>query len=188
MPSKFALFTKGFLRKPRLTGAIAASSKYLAQKMIAPIDFERAEVIVELGPGDGPFTREILKYKKPETKLILIEKNEDLIPILHQKYPETTIIYDDAKNLGRILEEHGIQKVDYVVSGLPFAAFPKDLTLAIFAQIKQVLKENGLFITFQYTRFLQKLFTQHFTIRQRAFTFWNIPPAFVYKMGKKSTN
>ena len=54
-----------------------ASSQVLRNKcLVDAVNFEKAECIVELGPGTGPFTREIVRRKKAQTILILIEINE----------------------------------------------------------------------------------------------------------------
>ena len=44
--------------------------------MVDAIDFDVAKCIVELGPGTGSFTKEIMKRKKKRTTFILIEINE----------------------------------------------------------------------------------------------------------------
>ena len=81
-------FLKQYLRTPRSIGAIAPSSKYLAEKMVSDIDFEAAGCIVEYGPGTGVFTDELLKKLRPETKLLLLEANKDFCTRLRKKYTE----------------------------------------------------------------------------------------------------
>ncbi|PRP96638.1 hypothetical protein TUN_33020 [Bacillus sp. M21] len=61
-------FLSEFIKNPKNTGAIAPSSKILATKMVDTINFETAKCIVELGPGTGVFTKEIIKRKKKEKR------------------------------------------------------------------------------------------------------------------------
>ena len=49
--------------------------------MVETICFNNAQCIVELGPGTGSFTKEIMKRKEQSTKLILIESNEIFVKI-----------------------------------------------------------------------------------------------------------
>ncbi len=50
-------FLRQYVMHPRSVGAIAPSGKNLALKMMEPIDFNNAKVIVEYGPGTGSFTK-----------------------------------------------------------------------------------------------------------------------------------
>ena len=66
-------FLLQYITHPRTVGAILPSSKRLARKMVESIDFENAKCIVELGPGTGVFTENILKKRNKDTIIILIE-------------------------------------------------------------------------------------------------------------------
>ena len=68
-------FLKQYLKNPRSVGAIAPSSRMLAENMMKPVDFDRAACIVEYGPGTGVFTEELIRRKRPETALYIIERN-----------------------------------------------------------------------------------------------------------------
>ncbi|MFE7696804.1 SAM-dependent methyltransferase, partial [Bacillus tropicus] len=57
------------------------------------------------------------------------------------------------------VEEYHAQKIDYVVSGLPFASLPFNFSKNILQQTKNILGEEGTFITFQYTKLKQQLFS-----------------------------
>ena len=59
-------FIYQFLNKPKTVGAISPSSKYLSKKIISFVDFNKEGlVLLEYGPGTGPFTSEMVKYLKP---------------------------------------------------------------------------------------------------------------------------
>ncbi len=75
-------FLKEYIKHPRNTGAIAASTSQLAKGMVNGIDFDKANCIVEIGPGTGSFTRESMKRKQPATSLLLIEINEAFYDVL----------------------------------------------------------------------------------------------------------
>ena len=68
-------FINELVKNENQIGAIAPSSKYLAQKMLAKIDFSTDLNIVELGPGTGVFTSKLLKRMSPNSKLLSLELN-----------------------------------------------------------------------------------------------------------------
>ena len=116
-----------FLKHPRRIGAIAPSGKHLSEKMMTPIDFASAKVIVEYGPGTGSFTRELAARKKPDTALILIEQNETFCDQLRASFdnlPNLFIMHGSAMDVGQYLEACGYHSADYIVSGLPFTSLP----------------------------------------------------------------
>ena len=175
-----------YIHKPRTVGAILPSSKYLAKKMSAKVDFEKAAVIVEYGPGTGVFTDEILSKRKPDTRLLLLERNPEFAKQLTKKYKNTqnmTVINDTAEQIGKYLNIHSIQKADYIFSGLPFASLPQDVSENILSETKKHLSENGKFITFQYTLFRKSLLSKHFCDISISHELRNIPPAYVLFCG-----
>ena len=152
-------FIYQFFNKPSLVGAIMPSSKFLARNIVNFINFKRKNlVIIEYGPGTGPFTAEIVKKLKDGDKLLLIEQNKKFIENLVQKYnryQQLTIIEGSVSNVKTILEENKIKQVDYIVSGIPFSSIPKEVTLDIMENTQSIMNNQSLFITFQYLNYLK---------------------------------
>lgn len=173
-----------YLKSPRTIGAVAPSSRCLAEKMVSDIDFNNASCIVEYGPGTGVFTDKLLEKKKQNTKLILLEANKEFCAQLRKKYAENkniAIIHGSAEHVDSYLKRFGIDKADYVVSGLPFASLPKNVSVKILRKTTKILGKDGLFITFQYT-LLKKAFIARFFKRiEFERVLLNIPPAYVLK-------
>lgn len=137
-------FLMQFLRHPRSVGAIAPSGKNLSEKMVEPINFQTAKIIVEYGAGTGSFTRELLKRKREDTLLISIEKNDKFVKILKKEFPEDgeknfRIVHGGAEDACEILALHGYEQADYVVSGLPFTSLPKNLSVKIFGETQKAI-------------------------------------------------
>ena len=171
-----------YLTKPRTTGAILPSSKYLARKMVEHINFDEARCIVEYGPGTGVFTDKILSERRAETEIILIERNENFYNELIEKYkniPNLHIKNDTAENIGNCLSERGFSHADFIISGLPFASLPPEISENILAQTVKFLKSDGFFITFQYSLFKKKIFERFFKISKIKHEMRNIPPAYI---------
>jgi len=181
-------FIKEYLTKPRTVGAVLPSSKYLARKMVKDINFSIATCIVEYGPGTGVFTEKIVESMKEDTILILLENNESFYRELCKKFANDQNVYimrDSAENIGKHLATHGLEAADYVVSGLPFASIPADISLRILAQTKKHLKIGGCFITFQYTLLKKEFIGQFFGKVKLRWEFRNVPPAFVLSCRKR---
>lgn len=180
-------FTKFFIeyaKSPRTVGAVAPSSKKLSYKMVEDINFLNASCIVEYGPGTGVFTEKILNRKKGSTIFIAIEYNTDFCKILDDKFKSEKnfiLINGSAENLKEYLNKYNIDKVDYVVSGLPFASLPDAISNRILKATKEILNGEGEFITFQYTLFKMKLFKSYFSKIGRKKVILNFPPAYVLK-------
>lgn len=177
------LFLKQYITQPRTVGALLPSSKYLAAKMIKNINFNCSSCIVEYGPGTGIFTKKILKEREKSTLVLLFETNKNFYNLIKEKYknePNFHIFNDSAEYIGKYLKKYGVPKADYVVSGLPFASLPNDISSNILTETKKYLKKGGKFITFQYTllkrNFIKKYFDEIYIKRE-----WrNVLPAYVF--------
>src|SRR6266513_3086579 len=71
--SMSALFFKRFLKRPFQIASIIPSSKALVERVADKIDFDRARVIAEYGPGEGVHSREIARRMRPDCQLLLFE-------------------------------------------------------------------------------------------------------------------
>ncbi|MCL2839899.1 MAG: methyltransferase domain-containing protein [Defluviitaleaceae bacterium] len=175
-------FLLRYIFKPRTVGAVLPSSHFLASKMVRGIDFDNAEFIAEYGPGTGVFTDMLLSNRKANTQLLLIENDESFCEILRKKYknvPNLHIANDSAENIAKYLAEHSITHADYIISGLPFASLPQNVSINILEQAKRHLKPNGAFITFQYTLLKKDFIGGFFKNISITRELRNVPPAYV---------
>jgi len=177
-------FLVEYIKSPRTVGAVAPSSKKLAEKMVENIEFENAKCIIEYGPGTGVFTEKLIQGKKRDTILMLLEYNKEFCKQLEEKYNNQSsviIINDSAENIDKYLELYNIKKVDYIVSGLPFASLPKSISNKILEKTRTILKKGGLFITFQYTLLKKEYIGAYFKNISLERVVVNIPPAYVLR-------
>lgn len=176
------MFLLEYIKNPRYIGAVAPSSKYLANKMISEIDFEKAKYIVEYGPGTGAFTEKILSRVDNDTIVILIEINKEFYNTLKKLYgykKNVIILNDSVENIDRILKKYSISEVDYIVSGLPFGSLPQNVSKCILKKTSDILKHKGKFITFQYSLFKLKFINKFFNKVNYSKVLANFPPAYV---------
>lgn len=188
-----ATFLREFARNPTSVGAIAPSSRWLARCITDQIGIESAACVVEIGPGTGSFTGEILRRLKPGAKFLAVERSESLAACVRSLFPQATVHNESAVELPNILRAADISHADVIVSGLPWASFEESLQDSLLGAILASLPEGGRFATFAYLqglllpagrRFKSKLTTCFPAISRSSIVWRNIPPAFVYRCRK----
>lgn len=184
--AKKTSFIGEFFKERRVVGAISPSSKFLMKRMVAPVDFDKAKVIVELGPGNGVFTKGILDRMAPDAKLLSFELNRSFYEHIKAtiKDDRLLLINDTAEKIGDYLNEHGYNKADYIISSLPFTVIPKEIKTPIIDNCVSYLKDDGMFVQFQYSLNAMRMLNDKFKNVKLDFTPLNFPPAFVYKCTK----
>jgi phospholipid N-methyltransferase len=105
----------------------------------------------------------------------------DLLGVKYSNCDNIIIINDSAENIGEHLKKHSIEKVDYIVSGLPFTSLPKHISNKILAATREILKEGGMFITFQYTLLKKDYIAGYFKSVNYCRVLLNFPPAYVLR-------
>lgn len=175
-------FFKTYLKERKQVGAFAPSSRFLVKKMCNKIDFKNATNIIELGPGTGVFTKEILKRANSDTKIFVFELNEDFYKLLKTKFndPRLILVNDSAENIDKIINQHGIQEVDAVISSLPLTVIPLPIKNKILDAVYNALKAGGIFTQYQYTLSAKNLIEERFGKLKMSFASINFPPAFIY--------
>lgn len=114
----------------------------------------------------------------------MLEYNKEFYTLLKERYNgygNILIINDSAENVDLYLEKYKIRNVDYVVSGLPFASLPKNISNKILKKTRTILKKDGLFITFQYTLLKKEFIAGYFKKIELERVVLNVPPAYVLK-------
>jgi phospholipid N-methyltransferase len=175
-------FVEEFFRNPATVGSLVPSSRELTEQVMAPIDFGRARCIVEYGPGTGVFTDAIIKRRRAETVVLLVEVNEPFCALLRERYagqPNVHVVHGSADETADYLRDIGAPPADYVVCGLPFSSLPLRLGWRILAHTRQLLEPAGKLILFQYSLQNTKLFERFFAEVGHQHVLLNLPPAYV---------
>lgn len=183
---EYGIFLQSMLRHPLQTGAVAPSSRYLAQAMIRHMKLEEAQCVVELGPGTGVFTNAVLSRLNPNAVFFAIERNPTLASYLRRELPNVEIICDSAENLQLYLNSRNLT-ADYVLSGLPLSWLPKEVCHNVLDAVHSALRPNGKFAMFQYIHsamtptgaYVQHALKHRFGNLQLTRTLRNFPPALV---------
>ncbi len=175
------LFFKRFLQRPFQIASIVPSSRALVERVADKIDFDRARVIAEYGPGVGVHSREIARRMRLDAQLLLFELDPALSKDLERQFahdPRVQVVNSDAAGLPGELRRRGIPQCDYILSGIPFSILKIDKKRALLQKTHDALGPGGQFIIYQVTNEL-KQHAKIFGRVQSEYFLQNIPPMFI---------
>lgn len=189
-----ATFAAQAISEFQSTAAIAPSSRFLAEAMVKPLPLDRARTVVELGPGTGVMTEELLEQLPYDAKLLAFEINPRFVEYLQINLPDPRleVVQCGAERADVELERRGIGKVDAILSSLGLSLLPEPLVHEIFERLLPHLAPDGVFTQFQYVHRIRmqdglpeyfdaaKLLERYFPVVRRRMIVRNLPPAFVY--------
>jgi phospholipid N-methyltransferase len=147
--------------------------------VLEPIDWQRAHVIVEYGPGVGTFTGEILRRMRSDAKLVAIETNRDFVRFLERSLPDPRlhVVHDSAAEVQTILARLGLPAARYIISGIPLGSMPEAVRADIVAKTRAALEPGGAFLVYQFTARVLPALRRTFGDVRRSFEGRNLPPA-----------
>lgn len=171
-----------------MNGSLVPSSKYLGKMMLKCVEMKQGVFIIELGAGTGAFTNMILSRMPKSGRLVIFEINPILADYLRRRIVDSrvTIIEADAVDMVNHLKKLKLNKPDYIISGIPIGNMKSSVRRSLLSAIHESLKEDGLFIQFQY--FLSSLvpIRKFFHTKIIGYEYRNLPPAFVYSCQKRA--
>jgi len=158
---------------------VIPSSRYLVQNLLSHVDWKRARVVVEYGPGIGNMTREILKRMRPDAVLVAIELNPEFADFIRREIsdPRLCVVCGSAGEIRKVLQKLELKHADYVISGIPYSTMPEAVRRRILAETRSVLQPQGSFLVYQFTRTVLPYLQPIFANVQQGFEPRNILPA-----------
>ncbi len=203
--SEYGLFLGECVRTYRTTGAVLPSGRSLARALARFVaDRPSPKHVLEVGPGTGAVTHQILACLGPDDRIDLVELNDRFVARLRQRF-ETDPAFQPAAGRARIhhgpVEDlAGHATYDVVISGLPLNNFAADEVERILAALRSLVRPGGTLSFFEYigiryaraivsgrrerqrlrniARLLNALLREH-EIR-REWIWPNVPPAWVH--------
>ena len=177
--SEALLFASNFLRHPNMLGSIIPSSRFLVDQVLAPIDWSRAGVIVEYGPGIGTFTGEILRRMRSDARLVAIETNHDFVRFLQRTLPDPRlhVVRGSAAEVQAVLAQLALPAPRYIISGIPLGSMPEPVRADIALKSRAALESGGAFLVYQFTARSLPTLQRTFSEVRRSFERRNFPPA-----------
>ena len=113
-----------------------------------------ARRILEVGPGTGAVTLQIIADMRPNDRLVLVERNQEFVDHLGQRLLQTPEV---ASRRDRILLKHASveelpsnETYDLIISGLPLNNFDVQLVERLLTKLTRLLAPGGILSFFEY--------------------------------------
>ena len=110
----------------RKLGQVFLKNQKISQKIVKELEIKKGEIVVEIGPGTGFLTQELILSNE---KIIAIEKDPKLIGYLKEKFANNKNLILIEGDIREILKEEKIQEIiqskDYnkgykIVGNIPY--------------------------------------------------------------------
>jgi phospholipid N-methyltransferase len=151
------LFFQEFRRNFHTTGAVLPSGQRVSRALAHYVDHrtdDRPRRILEVGPGTGAVTRQIIRHMRPADRLDLVEINETFVACLHDRFrddPEFQAVRPRAAvHCTRIEHLQSETPYDVIISGLPLNNFAVSDVEAILSILCRLSAKGATFTFFEY--------------------------------------
>ena len=173
-------FLRALIARPKNIGAVVPSSRALGRAIARQLDPSRPGPVLELGPGTGVVTAEILNRGFAPERLTVIEYDPEFAQAIAQRFQGLHVIQGDAFDLTRTL---GARRADIfagIVSGIPLLNFPVPRRRAYVEALAERLAPGAPLIQFSYGMHAPVVPPDGFNVVCAALVWANFPPARVW--------
>lgn len=144
------LFLGRFIQEPRAVGAVAPSSRQLAEALVerlVPGGSGEPKYFLEVGPGTGVVTEELVRRLGPDDLLDVVELDKKMATELQKKYSgnKHVVVHHCS-----ITDWKPRYRYDGVVVGIPFNALSFGLVESIWGHIATLVKKGAVTSYFSY--------------------------------------
>lgn len=177
-------FHKTALKSWDSTGMVAASSKFLINKVLSAVDFSKDHIIVEFGAGNGCLTEVILDRMTPGSRLYSYELLPEFYDYCVEKFAHDSrlkMLNHNALDFVEDLHSDNLDHCDFIISSLPLSFMKAKDKNELLQKSREMLQPNGLYLQFQYSLLEWPRIRRYFGKVKMDFTLLNLPPAFIYQ-------
>lgn len=151
----YKLFFREFVQSFHTTGAILPSGRRLSRALVRYVnDPDRPRHILEVGPGTGAVTRQLVAAMGADDHLDLVELNDQFVQRLKEQFASDPAFRAVATRVNifhcSVEDLPKDQKYDLVISGLPLNNFSVELVERILHVLLEALKPGGTLSFFEY--------------------------------------
>ena len=175
-----ARFFKGWLANARQVGTPLPTSSWTGKAMAAPIDTASGLPVLELGPGTGSITKEILRRGIAPNRLVAVEYSSEFVVRLRQLFPLVDIRQGDAFDLDEALGPDTGALFDSVISALPLLNFPAPLRAAFVDDMLSRVPPGRPLVQVTYGALCPVPASAGVKAQREEIVFRNLPPAHVW--------
>jgi phospholipid N-methyltransferase len=148
-------FYRQFRQQYYTTGSVVPSSRALARALTRPMRaVPSPRRILEVGPGTGAVTAEIVRQLRPEDRFDIVEINGDFVAYLRGRFanePDFRRCQEQSQIMHLPLQEAPGEGIyDFMISGLPLNNFSLDLVDELYRSYMRLLKPEGTLSCFEY--------------------------------------
>jgi len=178
-------FLRRLLADPRNVGAVAPSGASLARAMAAQINASQPGPVLELGPGSGAITKELLAAGIAPERITVVERDPQFVSFIANRFPGVKIASGDALNLLNIPQVKDAAPFIGAVSGIPLLNFPLATRQALLDLVFAQLMPGAPFIQFSYGLHSPIPARADISVTRAARIWNNLPPAQVWVYRKR---
>jgi phospholipid N-methyltransferase len=154
--SSYRVFLEQFWHRYHTTGAILPSGRRLSQRLCRYVAETNGQPrqILEVGPGTGPATAELVRLLDDHDHLRIVELNDEFVTFLRHRFEQEPdfqrvadrceIVHDRLENLPQDTQ------YDRIISGLPLNNFPVELVESLLGCFERLLKPGAVVSFFEY--------------------------------------
>ena len=174
-------FIKGWAKKPGAVGAIKPTGKIAARHMASLLPIETGLPVLELGPGTGVITQEILVRGIAPEKIVSVEYSREFYAYLVKKFPGVRFVHGDAFDLNQALADIPFETYAGVIGAVPLLNVPKTMREDIIVESLKRVIPGGPFVQISYgPNPPTKAVPGKYTVEKSDRIFRNIPPAGIW--------
>ena len=149
------VFWRQFRQQFHTTGAVLPSGRFLARSLARYVGGNGAgQRILEVGPGTGAVTAQIVRVLGPNDRLDLVELNDDFVRRLNERFasePPFQAAAPRSRVLHARLQELPVEEpYDLVISGLPLNNFSVADVEELLGAMTELVKPGGTLSFFEY--------------------------------------
>jgi phosphatidylethanolamine/phosphatidyl-N-methylethanolamine N-methyltransferase len=148
--SEYRTFLTTALRNPRMVGTPFPTSGAVAATAAQVVPTTGTPVVVELGPGTGSLSDGIHARLPEGARHIGIELGKDLVEHLRIHKPWLEVLHGDAGHLLELLGTLGVDRVDSMITSIPWSLLDDGTQRQILRQVATVLAPHGAFTALTY--------------------------------------
>jgi phospholipid N-methyltransferase len=153
--AEYTTFSREARESFNTVGAVMPSGRFLARAIASELRCRTGPIrVLEVGPGTGALTWEIVRYIRPQDQFDVVELNAGFVTALRQRFQQDwhfRRVADRTRILHMPVQQLQSNKsYDFVISGLPFNNFPSEIVQGIFHSFTKLIKPGGVLSFFEY--------------------------------------